>query len=1446
VRLWSAVDWLRARLPGDLSRRAVCLLVVVVMAVSSVLPYVIQALNRPYNLLDSHAKLLGSSRSDVKTYLHYDAAKATYLFSTQNAQSAADATAGRNPAAYNVTLPNHSSDGILVTDTQSKLSVTLTPEFGTSPAQKAGDHVVYPVDGGELAYTFKYDGLKEDIVVPKVTDDTLTYKFNLSLPNELSARVETDGSIGIYSADPALFGSVTYGTTADGRRVELARKAGPRTHLMFSIPAPVIKQSGSDAPLTTASFALDGEELTLTATHLKNLNYPISVDPSFIVTSASDFNRGNVDGNVDIDTTNNQLVRGGLTGGTISTTTWNSGTSFTTNRYGHATVAARGYLYVIGGCTSTGASPDSCATATTDVQYASIGSGGSITSWSSATALPVARFAHSVATYNNRIYVIDGKTGSSTITNTVLVADVNADGTLSAWRNAGAGGASSTTVTTAFGHGATASNGYIYVAGGSDGSSSQTTTEYAKIGGDGSLGSWTSGNALATARRSPGMTSYNGRVYVTGGQSSGSTLLASTEYATIQSDGSLNSWATTTSAATTRFRHVSYAYDGYLYSATGCSAYNGTSCTSLTATTEYAPIYADGELGAWTATSSVTTARQNAGAAASGGNLFLTGGCTAGDCTTAVADVQYAGISPAGALANFQSSADFTATGLQGAAVLAVKSTLYVIGGRTAATTYLNTIRRATINADGSLGTWTTDGQTMTNARYGMAAAYVTNNNLIYIFGGYGACGLLGADGYCQDVQNVAVNSDGTLNGMTTLATGQNLPNAVVGAKVVINRGSVYLIGGYDGSVYYNTIYYANLTSSSIQSNSGCGSSWCAFTSFTNSRADFVALITGNNYLYIIGGNGNGVAYDTVQYTRISNTGVGTASDSGCGSAWCTTTNMPQLRTLASGFTANGYIYVNGGCTSTACGTRLSSTIYAPIHSDGTIGSWSTASSISSARSAHNMVEYHGFVYVVAGTTGGSNLKDTQIATLNNGGSGVTGAFTTTGAQALPAGMTDFATVTYKNNIYVIGGCQTYSSGNCTTRLDTVYKSTIASDGTMGSWTAQTTLPEARSDLAATVYGDRLYIAGGATNANVATTDLKSIDLNPSTGAVGASWSVLSSFSTARTQLALAAYNGYIYVIGGYDGSSTTLGGPEYATLSLGGTLGGTWTASSVISSGGPSADITAFASAGTLYVLGGNAHATGGTQISTLYQLNSDGSLGAGRQTSTNGIPARGLSAAYGNGFLYLLSDSQVGGGALITGGGFRMNAEERAFASTTSSASHVDGGAAYVNGYVYGIGGCTTYTSFDCTTMNSVVEFAPVKSIARSGQYSRLLDGEGDFLPRKLIVRGTVPASSDLVATYATATTASPLTGSATSLGQAQAFINSLQTLSGIQEGRYFYMTLNFDGTAAASFPDNQMTPVTVTDFELFVRPAPNKRLRSGGSFTTGTAPQSLETNP
>ena len=342
---------------------------------------------------------------------------------------------------YTATFPNNPSSGIVVNDNVNKVPITFKPLFGLMGGRDEDGHVVYPLTGqdGQVVYTPKANAMKEDIVLNSAPADTEVYKYQLDMPKYMKAMINPDGSIGFYTADPILFGNIQFGSAKDQASIEKAREGADKTYEMFRVPAPVIIQSGVPKGNAGGRFWLQGNVLTLTVTQLQTASYPISVDPTFYLTTTADFLLGSSDDNVDLSVAN-QVGRAKLGGGQLGQWTRDmcggSNKNLRASNMAMGVAAYNGYMYELGGGNN----------ATPAVNYADInltnGTVGCTTTWTAITANNTGRVAPQAFGYNGYLYIVGGENGAgTTIYTSTEYAQLTSTGTIAADSGCGNPGA---------------------------------------------------------------------------------------------------------------------------------------------------------------------------------------------------------------------------------------------------------------------------------------------------------------------------------------------------------------------------------------------------------------------------------------------------------------------------------------------------------------------------------------------------------------------------------------------------------------------------------------------------------------------------------------------------------------------------------------------------------------------------------------------------------------------------------------------------------------------------------------------------------------------------------------------------------------------------------------------------------------------------------------------
>lgn len=269
-------------------------------------------------------------------------------------------------------------------------------------------------------------------------------------------------------------------------------------------------------------------------------------------------------------------------------------------------------------------------------------------------------------------------------------------------------------------------NGYMYLIGGATGG---TAVYYAKIAEDGSVGSWTATTSLPLARKQMAACVLNGYIYLMGGSGATTTVY----FAKPNPDGSIPEWRTTTPLPAARENTYGVAVNGYVYFINGDNGGGGVT------TCYYGKQMPNGEILAWNTTSA-------------------------------------------------------TATGHWQGGVIAVGGYMYAMGGQSD-----KTVEYAKINADGTLGTWSTTTALPFTTAYVGFAIYASNG---YIYLAKGA-----EDGTSEDNLHYArINADGTLGSWTTVTAFFPAHSFYVGFCQY--NGYMYATGGWDGGSYRTYLYY--------------------------------------------------------------------------------------------------------------------------------------------------------------------------------------------------------------------------------------------------------------------------------------------------------------------------------------------------------------------------------------------------------------------------------------------------------------------------------------------------------------------------------------------------------------------------------------------------------------------------------------------------------------
>lgn len=1181
----------------------------------------------------------------------------------------------------------------------------------------------------------------------------------------------------------------------------------------------------------------------------------------------------------------------GTCGGWCTTTAYN----LPSPRSALSLIAYNGFLYAIGGedssCTTANGTGDGgiCKT----VYIAKLGANGepqlwspnsddksTWTYWYRDTDLTSPRSMIAAVAYNSRIYLMGGKTssgGTVSVANSTQVADITATGKLGSW-------SSQTNLPYAdYGYGAQVYNDRLYLIGGASsvGGTPLSSVYYNRINSNGTLNSWTQTSSLTGGRLTQGgnfTATWGGFIYLSGGctavNSSGycTAFASDTQLASINADGSLDSWATDAAVADGRMGHNIVAWRNYIYEIGGCTAQSTVTgaCSTPLDSIKYGTINHDGDISSVTQSVASGTAPCSGASAyncdlppASNGTgqlmavtaivngyMYVAGGCNVAACTTTSKYTSYAAISSTGTLT---APANCTADG--------------------------NTL----------VGAWCVDQQHTINpgnqgsGNTGVAAGgSAVFGNTIYFVGGINGSGNHG------NIYSASVNSDGSIGSAGW--TYQSLTGAgaqSVSYDVAFTRanpsaagtvpGNLYIIGGCTSTTnavcnsYTDSVYKCNInTDTSISGCTNTGQLQIGTVSGASGPGlAGMGLAVYANYIYLVGGQAPGAsALDTIYSAKINDSNDIVAVS---GSSWALDPNhIPVASSFASSFGYNGYIYVVGGYNSSD-GT-LNRVEFAKINvSDGSIGVFTTSTSTISASWGMGLPISGSFAYVMGGCSSGAppngctNLQTSvQTFQIYNNDSGAPAGYSTAAHTYSTNPNRIGASATVLNGyIYVAGGCT--STSDCTTAVSNVAYAAIDAQGAIGTWSnTSASLPAVRTWGKLVSAGGSLYYIGG--QSSTATDERAEVYYATPTAGNVSSWATAANgLPAARTKFGATVWNNRIYVTGGLNGSaaptSTVYVSPQ---LSSGGNITSAWSTGSA-SFNVARSGTTAISYANNIYILGGY---DGSNYLSDVQYAQIDSSNGSvGSWTYTTSLPGP-LSQSDGfaiNGYIYLLGGrsadticqsatlvAPISANTTIATGNHPTGVGQWFQTNQKYSGNRYGNAAVYYDGKAYVLGGaCGSTLSY----ASPVAQQTSLLSQPQVAKYSIMMDTDSDVFPTKWLLNGldnsigarwqlnyrsmtnpsnTNPATAciyPLMTTWGQNTNFGDIT-----LGLPGDYTPKDGSGNDTNCARFFFFNVTVDSSQAFGYPDDVTRGPTITDLTLQFSADPSKRLMHGRTFTGG----------
>lgn len=1294
--------------------------------------------NKPYYVSPEARAILPRKNIKFGTLLRDDA-KTQALVYNQDASAASGLSGDSNQPRFGASFSKTASQGIKVSDTVTGVDMTLKPKFSVLQAKKEDNQIFYKLarQSGVLVYTARTASVKEDIILENYSKDTLSFEFELSLQAGLEARLEKDGSVGIYGSSVPINGNVSTGSENDAKLLEKARENAKKDKLLFQIPAPVILEAGKQKSKAETKYELNGNTLKVIASKLNEANYPLSIDPTVYIETAAKLMRGNNETNTDFDVDNELIQKSQTTGARIDQ--WTSTNNLSTPVWGQGTAVAGGYIYSAGGSggTTTFTTPYDTAgsfgsgtggyvvpagvtSVTVKVWGAGGGGGAGVSSSGVGGAGGGGGYAKSVLTV----------TPGETLTVVVGSGGTKAGGN----RRGGDGGGYSAVLR---------SGTYLLQAGGGGGGGGAEGTSSGD-GGAGGAGGGANGVNGTVGEASGGGGGARG---TNGGGGAGGTagLNGAAGAAGIANAGGDGGGSTGTCNASVAGNTGGAGGFG----GGGAGGDDTSSCEGG----------GGGGGGRYGGGGGGSVNSNNRGAGGGGGGSSLATG-------TSQVETAGSGTTPGNNGDTDRGSAGDGGTGGTNSGNAASgNSGKVVISYTSGSTTTLDTVSWAKFNTSTNAiespnpGTGACSGW-CSNSAYNLPAArkglsLIAYNGYLYAIGGANNSGTpqtsvyiakLGANGEPQ----LWHPTDSNKNNWVYWYTDTALSNARSQFGAAVYNNHLYLLGGLTTST---TLLSSNTVQHATIRPNGTLSSWTTtgMSALSSNRYGLTAQVY-NDSLYVIGGNTTftGSPITTVEFVRLNSDGTM--------NSWLTASSLitSGRQTMGGSFSTifGGYLYVAGGCTavngSGYCTAIASDVQLASINADGSLGPFNTILNLTNQRIGHTLIAWQGGLYRLGGCraqdsgTGDctNTVFDVDYGVINQAGDASTVATSVDNTSSpcnlgspyncsLPSGSVgNMLNVTALVNgyLYIMGGC---TNNACTTYSTGVTYQAIGSDGSLqkpasctGSYSdsycvSSSSLPTAISAAGVTVFNNRIYVVGGFPNINniyyVSVNSNGSLGTwqnnNTNTGTTTNADNVSYTFAYARANPSSAGTNpGNLFVFGGCGPTVSGIGCSDYseAVYKCNITTTGTVTSCSTTSqlqigtvTGANDVGLGAFGGAvyaNYIYLMGGLAPNV--TDLTTVRYAKFDNNnnvvtVGSGWVEGTNQMnTGRRRGAGFGyNGYLYILGGYD-GADAIADIEFAKINVSDGSWETFSTSNVTIQKrwalSTVVSNSYAYVIGGC------------------------------------------------------------------------------------------------------------------------------------------------------------
>lgn len=305
--------------------------------------------------------------------------------------------------------------------------------------------------------------------------------------------------------------------------------------------------------------------------------------------------------------------------------------------------------------------------------------------------------------------------------------------------------------------------------------------------------------------------------------------------------------------------------------------------------------------------------------------------------------------------------------------------------------------------------------------------------------------------------QQYAFNKQTSPTNLAFSDTGTTIPIELVLSQAIVTKNRVYLLGGLTSGGVTNAVYTAPINSD------GTLGVWSVATSLPIAVL-YPQVVVTKRRVYMIGGGNTVISYNTI-YTAPIN------ADGTIG-AWTSAGTIPTGLGSSQAAITHNRIYLFGGALNNDAYT--SEVLTAPINADGTIGTWTTGPSLPVNQGGHRAILTKNRIYLAGGYSD-NKIANANVFTASVNPDGTLGTWTT--STSLPGALSHSEAVVVRNRVYLLGGL------SANHYVNTVYTAPINVDGTLGTWVAATSLPAPICHSQAVVTSSRVYLLGGGNDA---------------------------------------------------------------------------------------------------------------------------------------------------------------------------------------------------------------------------------------------------------------------------------------------------------------------------------------------------------------------------